>query len=46
MVLNEADKARIAEAIRVAELKTAGEIFCVVAGAAGGYRLVPIAWAR
>jgi len=38
------DKRRIAEAIRVAEEKTAGEIFCVIAHACGDYRLVPIAW--
>lgn len=44
-MLSEADKARVADAIRAAEAKTAGEIFCVVAYAAGGYRLVPLAWA-
>jgi uncharacterized membrane protein len=30
---------------RMAEEKTAGEIFCVIARACGDYRLVPIAWA-
>lgn len=44
-MLSEADKARVAEAIRAAEAKTAGEIFCVVAHAAGRYRLVPLPWA-
>jgi putative membrane protein len=44
-MLSETDKARVAEAIRAAEAKTAGEIFCVVAQAAGHYRLVPLAWA-
>lgn len=44
-MLSETDKARVAEAIRAAEAKTAGEVFCVVARAAGHYRLVPLAWA-
>jgi len=44
-MISDADKTRIAEAIRQAEAKTSGEIFCVVAQASGDYRLVPIAWA-
>jgi putative membrane protein len=44
-MLSDADKARIVEAIRAAEEKTAGEIFCVIARACGDYHLVPIAWA-
>ena len=44
-MISDVDKRRIAEAIRAAEKKTAGEIFCVIAHACGDYRLVPIAWA-
>jgi putative membrane protein len=44
-MLSDADKTRIADAIRAAETKTSGEIFCVLAHNAGAYRLVPIAWA-
>jgi putative membrane protein len=44
-MISEADKQRIAEAIRSAESKTTGEIFCVLAREAGTYRLAPIAWA-
>src|SRR4249919_2333350 len=40
-----ADEARVAESIRAAEIRTAGEIFCVVAHASSSYRLVPVAWA-
>src|SRR5712691_306383 len=39
------DRARIADAIRAAEAKTSGEIFCVIAQHASDYRLVPLAWA-
>jgi putative membrane protein len=39
------DKARVAAAIRQAEQKTSGEIFCVIARHCSDYRLVPIAWA-
>ena len=45
VMISDVDKRRIAEAIRAAEEKTAGEILCVVAHACGDYRLVPIAWA-
>lgn len=44
-MISEADRVRIAEAIRAAEAKTSGEIFCVLAQSASEYRLVPIAWA-
>jgi putative membrane protein len=37
------DDKRIAEAIRAAEQKTSGEIFCVMAVASSNYRFVPIA---
>ena len=41
----DADKARVSAAIREAEARTAGEIFCVVARHSSEYRLVPVAWA-
>jgi len=44
-MISDADRAKIVDAIRVTELKTTGEIFCVLAQNAGSYRLVPIAWA-
>jgi putative membrane protein len=44
-MISQVEKARIIEAITVAEAKTAGEIFCVIAHASSGYSLVPIAWA-
>jgi putative membrane protein len=44
-MISDVDKRRIVEAIRAAEEKTAGEIFCVIARACGDYQLVPIAWA-
>lgn len=44
-MISETDKARIAEAIRVAETQTAGEIFCVVARQTSDYRFVPLVWA-
>jgi putative membrane protein len=44
-MISDADRVRIADAIRAAEAKTSGEIFCVLARSAGGYRLVPVAWA-
>jgi len=43
MNLTPQDEARIAEAIRVAEQKTSGEIFCVMTAASSNYRFVPIA---
>src|SRR4051812_4968073 len=44
-MISDADKATINDAIRAAESKTSGELYCVLAQNAGGYRLVPIAWA-
>ena len=44
-MISAADNRRIVEAIRTAETKTGGEIFCVIARGCGDYRLVPIAWA-
>ncbi|HEX3442116.1 MAG TPA: hypothetical protein VHT93_17385 [Pseudolabrys sp.] len=44
-MITAADTERVAAAIRAAEEKTAGEIFCVVTHASSSYRLVPIAWA-
>lgn len=44
-MITDTDKARITEAIRAAEAKTSGEIFCVVAQHSSDYRLVPVAWA-
>ena len=44
-MIPEADKQRVTEAIRQAEAKTSGEIFCVSAQRSGDYRLAPVAWA-
>jgi putative membrane protein len=44
-MISQNDKDRITEAIRQAETRTSGEIFCVVAHSASDYRLVPVAWA-
>ena len=44
-MITEADKARISDAIRSAEIRTAGELFCIIARHSSEYRLVPIAWA-
>src|SRR5262245_53131937 len=43
-MMSDADRARIADAIRAAESKTSGEIFCVLAQRSSHYSLVPIAW--
>ncbi len=45
MQLTDQDRARVVAAIRQAETRTAGEIYCVIAPAASGYLLVPLAWA-
>jgi len=45
MILSDADRARIVEAIRLAETRTSGEIYCVLTQASSGYRVFPIAWA-
>jgi len=44
-MISDADKARVADAIRAAEAKTSGEIFCVIARHSSDYRLVPLVWA-
>ena len=44
-MITEAEATRIVEAIRTAETRTTGEIFCVIAHASSSYRLVPVAWA-
>jgi putative membrane protein len=44
-MITPADRERVTTAIRAAESKTAGEIFCVIARRASDYRLVPLAWA-
>jgi putative membrane protein len=43
--LNEIERARIADAIRAAEVNTAGEIYVVVASEAAGFRSIPVLWA-
>lgn len=43
-MIADADLKRVADAIRAAEARTAGEIFCVVTYSSSSYRLVPIAW--
>ncbi len=44
-MISQSDKARIADAIRAVEARTAGEVFCVIARHSSDYRLVPVAWA-
>ena len=44
-MISDGDRTRIADAIRNAEAKTSGEIYCVLARNAGSYRLGPMAWA-
>ena len=44
-MLSDADRARIIEAIRAAETRTSGEIYCVVTRASSGYRVFPLAYA-
>jgi len=43
MKLTPQDEKRITDAIRAAEQKTSGEIFCVMASASSSYRFAPIA---
>jgi putative membrane protein len=45
MLVSDADKERIVAAIRAAERKTSGEIFCVIAHKTSDYRLYPFTWA-
>jgi putative membrane protein len=44
-MITQTDVNRVVDAIRDAELRTAGEIYCVVTYSSSSYRLVPIAWA-
>ena len=44
-MISDADRTRVSAAIRAAEARTAGEIFCVIAQHSSDYRLVPVAWA-
>jgi putative membrane protein len=43
--LSDADKLRIAEAVREAEMKTSGELVTVIAHSADTYLYIPILWA-
>jgi putative membrane protein len=45
MRLSDADRTRIVDAIRAAEARTSGEIYCIIARASSEYRIVPLAWA-
>jgi putative membrane protein len=45
VALSHQDRARIRDTIAAAEVKTAGEIFVVVAAASDEYHLVPLLWA-
>ena len=44
-MISQADIDRVVAAIRTAEVRTSGEIYCVVTHSSSSYRLVPIAWA-
>jgi putative membrane protein len=44
-MITQEDINRVVAAIRAAEARTAGEIYCVVTHSSSSYRLVPIAWA-
>jgi putative membrane protein len=44
-MISDSDRTRISAAIRQAEARTSGEIFCVIARHSSDYRLVPLAWA-
>ena len=45
MKLSDADRARVIEAIRLAEVRTSGEIYCAITRASSGYRVFPLAYA-
>jgi putative membrane protein len=45
VLVSEADKARVAEAITAAEARTSGEIVAVVAPSSASYMYVPFLWA-
>jgi putative membrane protein len=44
-MISHEEKTRVEAAIRAAEVKTSGEIYCMIAHHASDYRLVPLAWA-
>lgn len=44
-MLSNDDRAKIEAAVRAAELRTSGEVYCVVAQESGDYREIPLAWA-
>lgn len=44
-MLSDSDRARVIEAIRAAETRTSGEIYCVFTRASSGYRVFPLAYA-
>jgi putative membrane protein len=44
-MLTDADRARVIEAIRRAETRTSGEIYCVFTRSSSGYRVFPLACA-
>jgi putative membrane protein len=44
-MLSEPEKSRVVDAIRAAEARTSGEIFCVIAHSSSDSRMIPIAWA-
>lgn len=44
-MLTPADLSRVEAAIRAAEARTQGEVYCVVANESSDYREVPVAWA-
>jgi putative membrane protein len=44
-MLTDPDRKRIADAVTLAESKTSGEIFCVLAHEVSRYREIPLAWA-
>ncbi|MDQ8728116.1 hypothetical protein [Bradyrhizobium sp. LHD-71] len=44
-MLSDTDRNRVVEAIREAEARTSGEIYCVVTHASSGYRVFPLAYA-
>jgi putative membrane protein len=44
-MLTDADRARVIDTIRAAEMRTSGEIYCVVTRACSGYRVFPLAYA-
>ena len=45
MLVAQADRERVAQAIQAVEATTAGEIFCVIARHSSEYRLIPLVWA-